>query len=110
MIVEKRLDHSMKIRFKQRYLEYRRIEEAEKGLAAPGGERLSLAPEPIPAEVKAKAKGRGNSVTRPSAVHRTGGRSGRTPAEPCPPAGGSCGSSKGAWRPASTHPWRKKAG
>jgi hypothetical protein len=115
VIVEKRRDGSMKIRFKQRYLEYRRIEEAEKGLAAPGGERLSLAPEPIPAEVKAKAKGRGNSVTRPSAVHRTGGRSGRTPAEPppasgFPAAGGSCGSSKGAWRPASTHPWRKKAG
>lgn len=110
VIVEKRLDHSMKIRFKQRYLEYRRIEEAEKGLAAPGGESLSLSLKPIPAEVKAKAKGRATEMTRPCAVHRTGGRSGRTPAEPCPPAGGSCGSSKGAWRPASTHPWRKKAG
>ena len=109
VIVEKRLDHSMKIRFKQRYLEYRRIEEAEKGLAAPGGESLSLSLKPIPAEVKAKAKGRATEMTRPCAVHRTGGRSGRTPAEPCPPAGGSCGSSKGAWRPASTHPWRKAA-
>lgn len=109
VIVEKRLDGSMKIRFKQRYLEYRRIEAAEKGLAAPGGEDLSLSPEPIPAETKVKAKGRTTNVTRPSAVHRTGGRSGRTPALPYPPAGGSCGSSRQAWRPAPTHPWRKPA-
>jgi hypothetical protein len=100
VIVEKRLDGSMKIRFKERYLEYRRIEQ---GLAAPDSKALSLAPQPIPAE---KAKGRALAAARPSAVHRTAGRSGRTPALPCPPGSKSCGRSKDAWRPAPAHPWR----
>jgi hypothetical protein len=51
-----RRDGSMKMRFKGRYLEYRKIEEATQGLATPGDEGLSLAPEPIPAEVEAKGR------------------------------------------------------
>jgi hypothetical protein len=110
VIVEKRLDGSMKIRFKGHYLEYRRI-EAE-GLAAPGGEELSLAHQPIPAECSKKeksfkAKDPAHVKAGPSAVHRPAKRSGRTPAEPCPFGGKSCGSGKAAWRPASNHPWRK---
>ena len=103
-IVEKRLDGSMKIRFKQRYLEYRKMKD--KGLAAPGGEDLSLALQPIPAEEKAKDRAAG--AARSSAVHRTAGRSGRTPAEPYPSGSKSCGRSKEAWRPALHHPWRTR--
>jgi transposase InsO family protein len=121
VIVEQRLDGSMKVRFKGRYLEYRKLEEPQgrgpaqgrgpEGLAAPGGEVLSLALTPIPAEAKdpKEAKDRAAAPARSSAVHRTAGRSGRTPALPCPPSGGSCGSSKHAWHPAPLHPWRQKA-
>ena len=106
VVVERRLDGSMKVRFKQRYLEYREVER--EGLAAPGGGAVSLAPGPIPAGGNSrKAKGRAAGAARPSAVHRTPGRSGRTPALPCPPGSKSCGRSKDAWRPAPTHPWRK---
>jgi hypothetical protein len=102
--VEQRLDGSMKIRFKKRYLEYRRI-EAGPGAAPPGGGRMSLSPEPIPAEL-AKAKDPGTVKAGSSAVNRTARRSGRTPALPCPPRGESCGKGKTPWRPASNHPWR----
>jgi len=111
--VEKRLDGSMKIRFKEHYLEYRRIEAqiAEQGLAAPGGDELSLAQQPIPAEClkkegASKAKDPPCVKSGSSAVHRPAKRSGRTPAEPYPFGGKSCGSGKQSWRPASNHPWR----
>ena len=112
VVVEKRLDGSMKIRFKQRYLEYRGI--GSEGLAAPGGEGLSLTREPIPAVAAAKvaeggaAKDPAGVKAGSTAVRRPGGRSGRTPALPCPPAGGSCGRGKEAYRPAPDHPWRKR--
>lgn len=105
--VERRLDGSMKVRFKQHYLEYRRVRQ---GLAAPGDELSSLTPGPIPAGQRAarrKAKDRAAKATRSSAVHRTAGRSGRTPAEPCPSGSKSCGRAKDAYRPAPNHPWRK---
>ena len=111
VIVEKRLDGSMRIRFRKRYLEYKRIEAAAAAasdMGAPPPNPRSLTPGPIPAEAKTqrlKKKGRVDESTRP-AVHRPAGRSGRTPAEPCPSGGGSCGSGKGAWRPAPSHPWR----
>lgn len=104
--VEKRLDGSMKVRFKQHYLEYRQVRQ---GPAAPGDEPSSLTPGPIPAEQGAgrrKAKDRAAKATRSSAVHRAAGRSGRTPAEPCPSGSKSCGRAKDAYRPAPNHPWR----
>lgn len=109
VIVEKRLDGSMKVRFKARYLAHQKIErktkEADGGEGgAPPPNPQSLAREPIPAG-RRNAKGRADESTRP-AVHRPAGCSGRTPALPCPSAGGSCGSGKGAYRPAPTHPWR----
>jgi hypothetical protein len=104
VIVERRLDGSMKIRFKQQYLEYRQVRQ---GLAAPGDERSSLTPGPIPAGKARKAKGRAAQAARSSAVHRPAGRSGRTPAEPCPSGSKSCGRAKDAYRPAPNHPWRK---
>ncbi len=67
----------------------------------------SLSPMPIPvSEETGKANDPVRSPTGPLTVHRTGARSGRTPALPCPPAGESCSSGKNTWRPASTHPWR----
>jgi len=115
VIVEKRLDGTMAIRFKGRYLQYKAIQDAvaaAKELGAPPPNPRSLPHEPIPAAVKAgasKAKDRGDESTRSPAVHRVAGRSGRTPAEPCPSGGKSCGSGKQAWRPAPSHPWRKTA-
>ena len=108
VIVEKRLDGSIKIRFKQRYLEYQKI---RKGLAAPDGELASLTLEPIPAAealpaTEQKAKDRVGIAARSSAVHRTAGCSGRTPAEPYLSGSKSCGRAKHAWRPAPHHPWR----
>jgi DNA-binding Lrp family transcriptional regulator len=112
VVVEQRADGTMKVRFKGRYLEHRRVvevarkvkEEDGKVLGAPPPSPRSLAPGPIPAGA-GPLKGRADVSTRP-AVHRPAGRSGRTPAEPCPSGGGSCGSGNQAWRPAPTHPWR----
>ena len=49
------------------------------------------------------------SVAETSApgVQPTGGRSGRTPAEPYPPDGAAKNNKKGRKRPAKEHPWRK---
>jgi len=113
VIVQKRLDGSMKIRFKGRYLEHQPAAENKKKDEYGGELRgalppvpRSLAHGPNPAD-KGKTKGPAiKKTTGPDAVHRTGDRSGRTPALPCLPAGGSCGSGKTTWRPASTHPWR----
>jgi DNA-binding Lrp family transcriptional regulator len=110
VIVERRADGSMRVRFKNRYLEYRAVQEnkdqdggGEKPGALPPSPR-SLAPGPIPAAGDERSPA--GEPAGPGAVHRTAGRSGRTPAEPCPSGGGSCGSGKGSWRPASDHPWR----
>ncbi len=99
VIVEQRRDGLMKIRFKGRYLPYQPVEAAggQKAGALPPHPR-SLTPGPIPVMGKKKDPGK-----------RSTGRSGRTPALPCPPAGGSCGSGKTAWRPTPAHPWRGRA-
>jgi len=99
--VEVRLDGSMHVRWKRRYLAYKVLRE---------GERMSLTLEPIPVmKVKdpaAKATG-SNAKAKPSiTVHWTGRRSGRTPALPYPPASRSCGRGKDAYRPVPRHPWR----
>ena len=117
VIVEWRLDGSMHVRFKNRYLPHQRVEQKSSKEGDGGG--VSLAPEPIPANEQAssarktpgklaagKQKDRADESTRP-AVHRPAGCSGRTPALPCPSGGGSCGSSKNAYRPAPNHPWRR---
>jgi hypothetical protein len=112
VVVEKRLDGTMAIRFKERYLAYQVIKDAgaaAEELEAPPPNPRSLAHVPIPAGLEAgrnHAKDRADGSTRSPAVHRTGGRSGRTPALPCLPAGKSCGSGKDAYRPAPNHPWR----
>lgn len=118
VLVEKRADGSMKIRFKGKYLAWKPVsqtpvsqalvkanQEADDGGAPPPVPR-SLTHELIPVlEANDPAERSAGSIT----VHQTDERSGRTPALPCPPVGGSCGSSKQSWRPASSHPWRKRA-
>jgi hypothetical protein len=114
VIVEKRSDGTMKVRFKGRYLGFELAgnQMPPAGALPPDGNATpclprSLTPEPIP--VMGKANDPPGGPGGPITVHRSGRRSGRTPALPCPPADGSCGRSKTSWRPASTHPWRKAA-
>jgi hypothetical protein len=111
--VETRSDGSMKIRFKGKYLSFSPAPATEEKAKKEADDLGALPPIPrslthelIPVlEANDPADGSAGSIT----VHQTDGRSGRTPALPCPPAGGSCGSSKQSWRPASSHPWRKRA-
>lgn len=109
VIVEQRLDGTMHIRFKKRYLPYEKAAGAaavDLGALPPDPRSLSNAPIPAEAEEK-KAKGQAVGTARPSAVHRSAGSPGRTPALPDRSGGKSCGSGKEAYRPAPHHPWRK---
>jgi hypothetical protein len=108
VVVEKRLDGEMKVRFKQRYLDHKELSPAGVSLGALPPNPRSLAPEPIPAGQEAQGPELGGR-SGPDAVHRAAGRSGRTPALPYPPGGKRRGSGKDAWRPASDHPWRRPA-
>jgi hypothetical protein len=110
VIVEHRFDGSMHVRFKRRYLKFHAIQDAVATAMLPGAlppDPRSLSHKPVPAEARQK-RDRADESARP-AVHRPAGRSGRTPALPYPADGKSCGSSKAAYRPPPTHPWRKKA-
>ena len=82
--VEKRLDGTMHLRFKKRYLAYHQIGPAGRAGALPPHPR-SLAPGQTPAE-RRKKEGQARTAG-PSAVRLAPGRSGRTPAEPCLPKG-----------------------
>jgi len=103
--VEKRQNGTLHIRFKNRYLKYRLCREATaSGALAPNPR--SLSPLPIPAQA-GQSEGCTGQAAQPRAVHRTIGRSGRTPALPYPPDGAEEPISNEPWRPAPDHPWRK---
>jgi hypothetical protein len=111
VIVERRSDGQMKIRFKGKYLEFKAVEGTSAWTLVASEVLGALPPNPrslthglIPVIEKKDPAG---SPTGSITVHQAGGRSGRTPALPCPPADKSCGSSKQSWRPAFSHPWRK---
>ncbi len=113
VIVEQRSDGTLKVRFKGRYLAFQPVPEAsangpdgQETLGAPPPNPRSLTPGLIPV---IQANGPAAIAAGPITVHQAGGRSGRTPALPCPPADTTVGSSNKPWRPASTHPWRKSA-
>ena len=106
VVVELRLDGSMAIRFRDKYLKYQEIT----GGACPGGSA------PRPPEFSAlAADARGGEDEDPGSVEEPGstgiqptaGRSGRTPAEPYPPDGARKNTASGRRRPAEDHPWRK---
>jgi hypothetical protein len=111
VIVENRADGSMKVRFKGKYLAFEQAPGTPANLRDDEMGALPPNPRSLPHELipVMEANGPAGSPTGPITAHQAGGRSGRTPALPCPPAGGSCGSSKQSWRPASNHPWRKTA-
>jgi len=85
VIVQKRLDGSLHIRFKDHYLKYVVLPLPKASGALPPNPR-SLALGRTPAEGR-KKEGHAAGAARPSAVRPALGRSGRTPAEPCPPKG-----------------------
>jgi transposase len=105
VVIELRLDGSMALRFRDRYLNYR---EAVAGGCAGGS-----APRPpefnaLAADASEEEGGRtAQASVRPAGVQPTAGRSGRTPAEPYPPDGVAEDSQKGPRRPAADHPWRR---
>jgi hypothetical protein len=106
VVVELRLDGSMAIRFDGRYLKFREIvTPAELGGSAPQTPR-SLAPAGMtPAGNKADAAP--TAAAASAGVQPTGGRSGRTPAEPYPPDGQARDTKPRPRVPGKNHPWRK---
>jgi len=105
VIVEERLDGTRHLRFRGKYLAF---EPVGPTLGALPPDPRSLAHDGIPAD-REKNEGRTAIAARPSAVYPAFGRSGRTPAQPCPPEGRKKSSTTGPWRPAANHPWRKLA-
>jgi transposase InsO family protein len=102
--VEKRLDGTLHIRFKNRYLAYHRIGPADRtGALPPTPRSLSLGQTPA----ERKEEGQAAVMAGPSAVRLTLGRSGRTPAEPCPPKGDNTIPVKQPYCRPPEHPWNK---
>lgn len=110
--IEQRADGTMKVKFKEKYLAFSEVPNSSQdslGALPPNPRSLTHGLIPVMNQTQSasvKANGPIESSTGPITVHQAGKRSGRTPAEPCPLADGSCGSSKNSWRPASNHPWR----
>jgi hypothetical protein len=104
VVIELRLDGEMAIRFGSRYLKYREVQVG----CSPGGsaprppEFNALAADANEEESPAPGEG-----AEPTGMQPTGGRSGRTPAEPYPPDGGAKNSDQAKRRPAKNHPWRE---
>lgn len=98
VVIELRLDGALAIRFRGRYLSYRRL-----GALPPDPRSLT----PGQHQAVAAETGEANGLTSPSAMTLTGGRSGRTPAEPCPSAGKAKRKKVGPYRPPADHPWRR---
>jgi len=106
VIVEKRLDGTLYIRFKNTYLAYRRIGPADRTGAPPPNPR-SLSHGRTPAG-RRKKEGQAAATAQPSAVRPAARRSGRTPAEPCPPDGTESLPQEPASRPQPGRAWMRK--
>ena len=107
VVIEVRLDGSMAIRFRGDYLKFHEIVPGQPSLggSAPQTPRSLAHGGPTPAgEEKGPASAK---KAKPSGVQPTGGRSGRTSAEPYPPDGEAEDTKKGPHRPAADHPWRR---
>lgn len=104
VVVEKRRDGTMRIRFKGRYLAYHQIGPSARPGALPPNPRSS-SPGQTPAET-VNNEGPAVVATGPSAVRLAPGRSGRTPAEPCLPTGEDTIANTPPYRPPADHPWR----
>jgi Helix-turn-helix domain len=104
VVIEERLDGTLAIRFKGHYLHYEEITLHDQRCEAAQPE--SNSGEPVTGEAKSERGARERS--RSSGMRPTGGRSGRTPAEPYPPDGETRDTAKPTRRPAENHPWRQK--
>jgi hypothetical protein len=118
VILEERLDGTLAMRFRGRYLKFHEIAGKGGALGAPppdprsftlsrplaGGMQKDRASSKTAGATpeSASRKARSGSATRPAA-----GRSGRTPAEPYPPDDTHQPSSNGRYRPPANHPWRR---
>jgi transposase len=102
--VEQRLDGTLHLRFKKRYLKYETLGPVDASGALPPNPR-GLSQQRTPAE---KDEGCAADTTQPSAVRSTGRRSGCSPAEPCPSASDKKPTAKEPYRPPADHPWRKR--
>jgi transposase len=102
--VEERLDGSLAVRFRERYLNYREVRPEERhGGSAPKPPEFSAGA----ADASGAEEGSGpGDEAEPLGIQPTGGRSGRTPAEPYPPDGEANDTPKKPYRPAEDHPWR----
>jgi len=106
VVVERRLDGTHHLRFKGKYLSYQILgpSAGTPGALPPAPRSLTHARTPAG---MIKDEGRAAVAARPPAVCPTLGRSGRTPAGPCPPRGGTEDNTRPRWRPRPDHPWRK---
>lgn len=96
VVIELRLDGTMAIRFRGRYLNCVEVSAGAKG------EFSAWA-----ADASGEEEGPAPAGAGPTGIQPTGGRSGCTPAEPYPPDGASEDSRKEKRRPAEDHPWRQ---
>jgi len=103
VIVERRSNGGLRLRFKGVYLKFK-VAARSSGALPPNPRSLSLSGTPVAGQ---KKQGHVAAATRPSTVRPAKGRSGRTPAEPCPPIGLQHPTDKEPYRPAPDHPWRK---
>ena len=103
--MEKRLDGNLHIRFKEQYLKYEVVPLPKASGALPPNPR-SLSLGQTPAE-RRKKEGHAVASAQPSAVRLAPGRSGRTPAEPCPAKGKDTIPPKQPYRRPPEHPWNR---
>jgi hypothetical protein len=105
VVIELRLDGSMAIRFEGHYLKYKEVPAGKPaGGSAPRPPKFTA----LPADARVEEEGRSSGAQKPApGVQPTGGRSGRTSAEPYPPDGAKKDSKQDKRRPAEDHPWRK---
>lgn len=106
VVLEQRLDGNLAIRFGPHYLKYEEIvPRASLGGSAPQTPRSFTHGGMTPDGKKADAIP--TKETASAGVQPTGGRSGRTPAEPYPPDGDDKNNYHTTNRPAEDHPWRR---
>ncbi len=105
VVIEQRLDGRLAIRFGEHYLRYQEVKPgALVGGSTPKPPEFSA----LAADASAQEKDQEpQAASQSPGVQPTGGRSGRTPAEPYPPDGSSDDTGKARKRPGKDHPWRK---
>ena len=109
VVIEDRLDGSRVIRFGTHGLNYGEVPAARAlgGSAPKPPEFIALAADASAEAEETKTDRDAQEESRPSGMQPTGGRSGRTPAEPYPPDGETEDNEASTERPAKNHPWRK---